>query len=97
MCQENSRDAAGRKLELLLDPYHPLCREDVVWLLEYIKKKVAEEDPSLLELTPPRLLRNFRYFAEISTLLINNRTVGDQDAQRLKQWLSEAAFGLRDK
>jgi hypothetical protein len=85
---------AQRKLDQLLDPYYPLCRDDVIWLLEYIKKKVAEEDPELLDLSQPRLLQNFRYFAEVAMMLIHKRPVGDQDTDRLKQWVTEAAHGL---
>jgi hypothetical protein len=87
-------DAAGRKLEKLLDPHYPLCKDDVIWLLEYIKKKVAEEDPELLDLPQPRLLQNFRYFAEIAMLLIHRHPVYDQDTDRLKKWAAEAAYGL---
>lgn len=86
--------SSGRKLEQLLDPHYALCKDDVIWLLDYIKKKVAEEDPELLDLTQPRLLQNFRYFAEVAMLLIHRRPVFDQDADRLKQWIAEAAYGL---
>ena len=57
----------------MLHPSHQLCREDVVWILEYIKKKVTEEDPNLLGLAQPRLLKNFQYFAEISMMLIHRQ------------------------
>lgn len=85
---------ASSKLEQLLDPHHPMCKDDVIWLLEYIKKKVAEEDPELLDLSQPRLLQHFRYFAEVAMLLIHKQPVYDQDADRLKQWVAEAAFGI---
>lgn len=91
-----SQDPAQRKLERLLEPHHPLRKEEAIWLLEYIKKSVAEEDPHLLELPQPRLMQNFRYFAEIAMLLIHKHTALDQDAVRLKQWLREAAYGLYD-
>ncbi|MCS7459395.1 hypothetical protein N0M98_04520 [Paenibacillus doosanensis] len=87
-------NAAQRKLEQILDPAHPLCRDDVVWILEFIKKKVAEEDPALADLSQPRLLQNFRYFAEISLMLIQRRNGFDQEADRLKDWIYEASFGL---
>lgn len=86
---------SGHKLDQILDPQHPLCKDDVVWLLEYIKKKVAEEDPDLLDLSQPRLLKNFRYFAELSMLMINRRPFFDQDADRLRKWISEATHGLK--
>lgn len=87
-------DPAARKLEQLMSPHYPLCKDDVIWLLEYIKKKVAEEDPELLDLPQPRLLQNFRYFAEVAMLMIHRRPFFDQDGDRLKQWMAEAAHGL---
>ncbi|UJF35234.1 hypothetical protein [Paenibacillus hexagrammi] len=84
------------KLEQILHPSHPLCRDDVVWILEFIKKKVAEEDPQLQDLSQPRLMRNFRYFAEVAMMLIHRRNGFDQEADRLKMWLREAAYGLQD-
>jgi len=77
-----------------MDPSHSLCKDDVVWILEYIKKKVAEEDPALLDLSQPRLLQNFRYFAEVSLMLIQRRNGFDQEADRLRSWICEASFGL---
>ncbi|ULL19951.1 hypothetical protein DVH26_25235 [Paenibacillus sp. H1-7] len=87
-------NAVQHKLEQIMDPAHSLCREDVVWILEYIKKKVAEEDPHLMDLSQPRLLQNFRYFAEISLMLIQRRNGFDQEADRLQTWIAEASFGL---
>jgi hypothetical protein len=84
-----------RKLEQILDPAHPLCRDDVVWVLELIKKKVAEGDPQLMELPQPRLMQNFRYFADISLMLIQRRNGFDQEADRLKKWIAEATYGLK--
>lgn len=85
---------ADLKLQQILDSSKPLCREDIVWMLEFIKKKVAEEDPYLKDLSQPRLLQNFRYFAEIALMLIQRRNGFDQDAERLKIWLAEASYGL---
>jgi hypothetical protein len=90
-----SQDLAQRKLEHFLDPAHTLCKDDIVWVLEFIKKKVAEEDPQLLELSQPRLMQNFRYFAEISLMVIQRRNGFDQEADRLKSWVAEAAHGLQ--
>jgi hypothetical protein len=85
------------KLEQILHPSYTLCKEDVVWILEFIKKKVAEEDPLMQGLTQPRLLKNFRYFAEVSLMLIHRRNGFDQEADRLKMWLREAAYGLQEE
>ncbi|MBP1156149.1 MULTISPECIES: hypothetical protein [unclassified Paenibacillus] len=83
-----------QKLQQILDSSRPLCKEDIIWMLEFIKKKVAEEDPNLMDLSQPRLLQNFRYFAEIALMLIQRRNGFDQEADRLKIWLAEASHGL---
>ncbi|MEK8129869.1 hypothetical protein WMW72_18355 [Paenibacillus filicis] len=92
--QASATDLTRRKLDQIMDPSRPLCKEEIVWMLEYIKKKVAEEDPELMDLSQPRLLQNFRYFAEISLMLIQRRNGFDQEADRLKSWLREASHGL---
>lgn len=78
------------RLEQILHPNHPLCRDDVVWVLELIKKRVAEEDPALLDLPQPRLLKNFQYFAETAMMLIHRRPVYDQELDRIRIWMREA-------
>lgn len=80
------------RLERILDPAHPLCKDDIVWVLEFIKKKVADKDPALLDLSQPRLLNNFHSFAEIAMLLIHRSSYGE--TERLRTWLYEAAHGL---
>ncbi|CAH0120055.1 MULTISPECIES: hypothetical protein [unclassified Paenibacillus] len=87
-------NSTTRRLERIFDPDHPLCKEDVVWILEYIKKKVADEDPSLLDLSQPRLLKNFHCFAEVALSLIHRRTVYDQEIDGLRSYLAEAVHGL---
>jgi hypothetical protein len=81
------------KLERILQPGYQLCREDVVWILEFIKKKVAEEDPNLTGLAQPHLINSFRYFTEIAMMLIQRKNGFDQESDRLKKWLREAAYG----
>jgi hypothetical protein len=85
------------KLDQILHPSYQLCREDVVWILEFIKKKVAEEDPGLSGLSQPRMLRNFRYFTEIAMMLIHRKNGFDQETDRLKLWLREAAYGSKEQ
>lgn len=85
------------KLEQILHPNYPLCKDDVVWILEFIKKKVAEEAPQMQGLAQPRLMRNFRYFAEVAMMLIHRRHGFDQEADRIKMWLREAAYGLQEE
>ena len=61
------------RLTRILNPDYPLCRDDVVWVLEYMKKKVADEAPELLSLPQPQLLKKFQCFAEASMILIKQR------------------------
>jgi len=83
-----------RRLEQILSPNHPLCKDDVVWVLEFVKKKVAEQDPRLLDLPQPRLLKNFQHFAEAATMLLQRRPSCVSEADRLRTALMEASFGL---
>lgn len=73
---------------------HPLCRDDVIFVLGYIKKKVADADPRLTDLSQPRLLRNFHCFAEAAMQLLSRQSVSGIDAARMREWLREAAHGL---
>ncbi|WP_377470431.1 hypothetical protein [Paenibacillus chartarius] len=84
------------KLEQIFKPDYPICKEDVIWVLELIKKKVAEEDPMLLDLSQPRLLKSYHYFAEMAMMLVHRRHLFDQEADRLRAWLIEAASGIID-
>lgn len=83
-----------QRIRTILDPQHPLCRDDVIWMLGYIKKKVADEDPALLGLSQPRLLQNFHGFAEAAMALIGRKHYSDQEADRLRHYLRQASFGL---
>ncbi|MDF2668765.1 MAG: hypothetical protein K0R67_1071 [Paenibacillus sp.] len=95
MQQARSIPPSGNdRLERILSPDHPLCKEDVVWVLEFVKKKVADADPRILDLTQPRLLKNFQYFAEAATLLLHRVPFAAQEADHLKVCLREAAYGL---
>lgn len=88
--------ATRLKLERILNSVDPLVREDVIWILEFIKKKAVEEDPELLGLTQPRLLKNFRYFAETALMLIHQSGGVKQETDRLKHFISEATYGLNN-
>jgi hypothetical protein len=91
MIEKNEID---NKLEQIFNPQHTLVRNDIIWVLESIKKKVAEEDPKLLALSQPRLLKNFHHFAEIAMTLIHQKSFFDQELDRFKSWAYEASYGL---
>ncbi|MCU6709000.1 hypothetical protein M6D81_09735 [Paenibacillus sp. J5C_2022] len=96
MCQPHSPVAHSTDVRVrrILDPAHPLCRDDVIWMLGYIKKKVADGDPLLSDLSQPRLMHNFLSFAEAAMALLQRKHYCDQEADRIRHWLREAAFGL---
>ena len=82
------------RLTRILNPDYPLCRDDVVWVLEYMKKKVADEAPELLSLPQPQLLKKFQCFAEASMILIKQRRGLGQEPDRLRSCLQEVLDGL---
>ncbi len=86
-------DLTVMKLEQLLQPTHVLCKNDMVWFMEFVKSRVYANDPGLLELSPERLLQNFLHYAEIALTLINNHP-GETEAERLRICLVEAVHGL---
>lgn len=88
---------ASDKFNRLLREEHPLCREDIVWILDYIKQKAAENDPILLGLHQPRLLRNFHFFAELALMLLLGRHTPEQEQHTLKSMLKEAGYGLYEE
>ncbi|GGG09497.1 hypothetical protein [Paenibacillus abyssi] len=94
MSANPSSDPAEQKIRRILDPAHPLSKSDVIWVLEWIKKKVADEDPSLLGLSQPRLLKSFHCFAEAAMFLIHHRLGYDHETNRLRATLAEAVHGI---
>lgn len=81
-------------LNKLMDPNHVLCKNDILWVLDYIKQKVAEEDPVLLSLHQPRLLQNFHYFAEVAMIMLHKRYQLGHEQEQIKSLLREACYGL---
>jgi len=77
-----------------MDPGHVLCKNDILWVLDYIKQKVAEEDPALLSLHQPRLLQNFQYFAEVAMLMLHKGYPYGHEQEQIKSLLREACYGL---
>ena len=90
----NFQDQTKNRIEQILDPTYPLSRDDVVWMLGYITKKVADQDPAILSLSQPRLLQNFHAYAEAAMALISRRSSSEQEAERLRSWLREALHGI---
>lgn len=82
-------DPIREKLRAIAAPDYMLCRGDIVWMLELMKKKVAEKDPRLLDLPQPRLLDSFHRFAEAALMLINQKPVGGDEIAAIKEWMRQ--------
>jgi hypothetical protein len=85
------------RFKKIMNEDYLLRKEDIIWALDYIKQKVADEDPVLLSLHQPRLLRNFLHFAEVAMMLLHKRHSGEQEQDRFKLLLKEASYGLCDR
>jgi hypothetical protein len=80
------------RIEQISHPSHPLCREDVIWMLELIKKKVVEQDPSIMDLDQPQLIQHFNAFAELAMKLNHRRTASYPEDEHLTAWIYQANF-----
>lgn len=89
-------DQPRLKLDALLSKVE-LTKSEVIWILEYIKSQIVMEDPKLLGLSQPRLLKNYLYFAKTSLLIIHQWDKNDQEMSSILHWLREAAYGLDSK
>lgn len=83
---------AERRIDRIRDPAYPLCREDLIWLLDAVKKKVADGDPVLQDLPRPQLLSLFRDFAEAAMMLIHRQPRTAAELDRMLISLTEAVF-----
>src|SRR5262245_47830598 len=82
-------------LRRLLDPDYPLCREDMMRALDYIKKKVADGAPEWTGLDRPQVLAHFACFAEMALLLLHKRTPGIPETECFRELLSGLLPPLR--
>jgi hypothetical protein len=79
----------GQPLRRLLDPSYPLCREDVLWALGFIKKKVADGAPEWSGLDRPQLLAHFACFADMAMLLLHRRSPSGSETACFRTMLSD--------
>ncbi|HEX7057726.1 MAG TPA: hypothetical protein VF260_11130 [Bacilli bacterium] len=91
----SENEEAIKHFSRLSDAFHPISKDDCIWALEYVKKKVAEEDPNLLGLSQPRLLKNFSAFADAALTLLSQTGKSEWEAENLRRSVLEAAFGIR--
>lgn len=78
------------RFERIMDPNHPLCREDVVWLLNTIKIKLIAS-PSAPALSYDTILHSYRYYAEVSMLMLQRTSSSALESERLRTYMREAA------
>ncbi|GAB6990549.1 hypothetical protein JCM16418A_25990 [Paenibacillus pini] len=83
-----------KRIKQITDPQHTLCRDDMIWALHYVQKKVAQGEPALLELPKPRLLLNFQNFGEAAIMLFSGSQSSHLENERIRSCLLEAMHGL---
>ncbi|WP_054958342.1 hypothetical protein [Paenibacillus dakarensis] len=93
---KNTRPELPKRLSTILGPSHPLCREDIIWVLHYAQKKVALKDPALLELSKPRILQIFNSYCEAAMLLLGSHAHFHADDDDIRACLRDLVFGLTD-
>jgi hypothetical protein len=82
---ESIRSAAPPcPLMRLLDRSQPFCREDVLWALDYMKRKAAEGAPEWTGLDRPQLVEVFACYAEMALLLLQRQTPGRPEKERFR-------------
>ncbi|MGG4104532.1 hypothetical protein AAXB25_11385 [Paenibacillus lautus] len=86
--------SAAKRIRRILDPSYPLCREDVIWVLHFVQKKVALKDPALLDLSKPRLLQNYNSYCEAALLLLGSGNHIHTKNHDIRTCLLEAMHGL---
>ncbi|MGZ9587044.1 methyltransferase [Paenibacillus marinisediminis] len=77
-------------MERIMDPNHPLCRDDIIWLLNTIKNKLTEEGAHS-SLTNEVLLDSYRYYAELSMLMLQRNSTSGQESERLRRYMKRTA------
>jgi hypothetical protein len=86
---DNRSTPLEQPLRRLLDPSYPLCREDVLWALGFIKKKVADRAPEWSGLDRPQLLAHFACFADMALLLLHRRSPSLQETECFRAMLRD--------
>lgn len=91
---ESTSDSANNpitiRLDRIMDPNHPLCREDVIWLLNTIKNKLIENHAGSA-LPYETLLYSYRYYTEVSMLMLQRNSTSALESERLRLYMKEAA------
>jgi hypothetical protein len=72
------------RIEQMSHPAHPLCLDDVIWMMDLIKNKISEPDSQLINQSPAQLLEHFRVFAELAMKLIHGRQMYFHETAQLR-------------
>ncbi|MBB6730263.1 hypothetical protein [Cohnella zeiphila] len=81
---------ANDRWRRLLDPAYPLRREDLIWALDDMKRKIADGAPEWTGLDRPALLARFASFAELAMYLLRRPSLCGEDAEHLRALLKDA-------
>lgn len=92
--QLSNDELEQQKLQRYLEPGYPLCRSEVIWILDWIKKKAAAGEPSMLGVPQPQLLKGFCRYAEAAMLIIHNQRFSYEEADRLQRLLADAVKAI---
>jgi hypothetical protein len=92
------KDASGAShltgpIRRLLDPTQPFLREDVLWALDYVRRKAAEKarQPASPDQMP--CCEYFACFAEMALLLLNRQMPGPPEQARFRAMLADLHAG----
>lgn len=80
-------------LACILDAYHLLCKEDIIWMLNVIKQQLANYPEKWMLLEPAQFIHHSHCFAKIS-LLINQIGGYGQESDRIRKYLTELITAL---
>ena len=89
-----ARQRTYERLDKIFDPRHPLRKDDVIWVLDFVKSQIAAPSARVAKLNKERLLENFRCFAEVAMLMVQHQRLTHPQGEQLKHWLYEACHGL---
>ncbi|MFI2857576.1 hypothetical protein ACH6EH_10555 [Paenibacillus sp. JSM ZJ436] len=84
----------SRRLGLIQKPSHPLCREDIMWVLHYAHKKVTSLDPAAQELTKSQLLQSYSGYCRAVLLLMDSRGAIHTCSEEIRACLADILNGL---
>ncbi|NMO94696.1 hypothetical protein [Paenibacillus lemnae] len=83
-----------KRLRQILDPSHPLCREDIIWVLHYVQKKVASKDPALQDLSKPQLLQSYAGYCQTVMSLLGGTRPVHSGSDEIRACLLDIVNGL---